>query len=108
MIEEGSPLTLRWVEVGRDHGRVVLVAGVLAVPAAASTMLATRRRLKWTGGQADYGGRIKRGRSRSRRSSRGVHVLVRAHLLPETRPSVAEPYLDARFGKFGPGKVENK
>lgn len=107
-IGEGSALTLRRVEVGRDRGRVMLVAGVLAVAATASAMLAARHRLKRTGGQTDYGSRIERGRSRSRCSSRGVHVLVRAHLLPETRPSVAEPHLDAGLGKFGPEKVEDK
>lgn len=32
----------------------------------------------------------------------GVHVLVRAHLLPEPRPAVAEPHLYPGLGQFGP------
>lgn len=87
-------LTLGRVEVGR--GRVVVVATILAV----GPVLAARRRLERTGRQAYDGGWVERGR-------RGVHVLMRAHLLPETSPTIAEPHLYSSFGEFGPGRNIN-
>lgn len=98
----GGVLTLGRVEVGRGRRGMVLVATVLAV---VPVLACTLGRLKRTGsGQAGHSGR---GRVESC-GGRGVHVLVRAHLFPETRPTVAEPHLHSSFRQLGPGKKSTR
>jgi len=72
----------------------MVVAAILAV----SSVLATGRGLERAGREA-YDRRCRVERCRSR----GVHVLVRAHLLPETSPTIAEPHLHSGLGQFGSG-----
>jgi len=75
----------------------MVVTAILTV----SSVLATGRGLERAGWEAyDCRCRVERCRS-------GVHVLVCAHLLPETSPAIAEPHLHSGFGEFGSGN-ENK
>jgi len=72
----------------------MVVATILAV----SSVLAAGCGLERASREAhDRRGRVKRSRCR------GVHVLVRAHLLPETSPAIAEPHLHPSLGEFGSG-----
>jgi len=77
----------------------MVVAAVLAV----SSVLAAGRGLERAGRETHH----RRCRVECCRS-RGVHVLVRAHLLPETSPAIAEPHLHSGLGEFGSGDRENK
>lgn len=91
-------LTLRRVEVGRGRRRMVFMATILAM----CPVLAARWWLERTCGEADHGSGSG-GRVKSSCRSGGVHVLVCAHLLPETCTTIAEPHLYSSFGQLGPG-----
>lgn len=93
-------LTLGRVEVRRGGRMMMIVAAtVLAVRA---VLAARHGGLERTRREADDGGRVESG-------GRRVHVLVRAHLLAETCPTVAEPDLYTGLGQFRPEKrTENR
>jgi len=85
-------LTLRRIEIWRGGCRVVIVAAVLAV----SSVLATGCGLERAGRKAhDRRCRVERYRSSS------IHMLMCAHLLPETSPTITEPHLYSGLGQFG-------
>lgn len=92
-------VTLRRIEIWRGGCRVMIVAAVLAV----SSMLATGCGLKRAGRKAhDRRCRVERCRCRVERyRSRSIHMLMRAHLLPETSPTITEPHLYSSLGQFG-------
>jgi len=79
---------------------MVLVAAAAVLAVGRDVLARTGRRgLERARREAHDGGGVENGR-------RGVHVLVRAHLFAETRPTVAEPHLHPGLRQLGPEQLQ--